>query len=80
MLANPHIDHDASYRNVFYWLDTEKMTVWWIHDVHGKPDYVTCIREWPTDHGLVDGPVDRDCGKAKSACAAQARKMVGIKF
>jgi hypothetical protein len=76
----PNIDADPPFHHVAYWLDVKKLTVWWVHFKHGRPDYITCIRKWPTDRGFVAGPVDRDCGKNKGACAAQAREMVGIKF
>lgn len=68
--------HDHTY----YWLDQDRLTVWWIHYDASGPDYVTCIRKWETRRGFVDGRVERDCGRNKSACAAHASQMIGIKF
>ncbi len=61
--------------------DRKAMTLWWIYSRQGHTSVATCKRKVATDNGYVDGPVEADCNSDEAGkCAAQAQRMVGVKF
>jgi hypothetical protein len=61
--------------------DRKGMTLWWIYSRRGHTSVVTCKRKVATETGYIDGRVEADCnGDRSGLCAAQAQRMVAVKF